>query len=158
MVKNNPAVHNLRINKTKMVQAMMQRMYIIKRILVLFVVILFLKECVPLESFILCVAKGEIAMETYVILANYTQKGVASVKESPARLQAVRKAVEAAGGKWLGWYLTMGQYDMVLIVQAPSAQVAASLILSISAQGNVSTQSMRAFSEEEFIGVVASLP
>ncbi len=97
-------------------------------------------------------------METYVILANYTEKGAANIKESPARTQAVRKAVEAAGGKWLGWYLTMGQYDMVLIVQAPNAQVAASLLLSIGALGNVRTQSLRAFTEEEFKGLVASLP
>jgi uncharacterized protein with GYD domain len=97
-------------------------------------------------------------METYVILGKYTEKGAASIKDSPARLQAVRKAVEAAGGKWLGWYLTMGQYDMVLIVQAANAQVAASLILTVGSQGNVSTQSMRAFTEEEFKGLAASLP
>lgn len=97
-------------------------------------------------------------METYIILANYTQQGVANIKESPARIQAVHKAVEAAGGKWLGWYLTMGQYDMVLIVQAPNAQVAASLLLAIGSQGNVSTQSMRAFNEEEFKALVASMP
>jgi uncharacterized protein with GYD domain len=97
-------------------------------------------------------------METYVILSKYTEKGVANVKDSPARMQAVRKAVEASGGKWLGFYLTMGPYDLVLIVQAPSAQVAASLLLSIGSQGNVSTQSMRAFTEDEFKQVVASMP
>ena len=97
-------------------------------------------------------------METYVILAKYTEKGAATIKDSPARATAVRKAVEAAGGKWLGFYLTMGQYDLVLVIQAPSAQVAASLLLSIGSQGNVSTQSLRAFTEEEFRGLVAALP
>lgn len=97
-------------------------------------------------------------METYVILAKYTEKGAATIKDSPARAQAVRKAVEAAGGKWLGFYLVMGQYDLVLIIQAPSAQVAASLLLSIGAQGNVSTQSLLAFNEEEFRGLVTALP
>jgi uncharacterized protein with GYD domain len=97
-------------------------------------------------------------METYVILGKYSEKGAAAIKDSPARTQAVRKAVEAAGGKWLGWYLTMGQYDFVLLVQAPSAQVAASLILSVGSQGNVSTQTLRAFTEEEFKGLVAALP
>jgi uncharacterized protein with GYD domain len=96
-------------------------------------------------------------METYVILAKYTEKGAATIKDSPARATAVRKAVEAAGGKWLGFYLTMGQYDLVLVIQAPTAQVAASLLLSIGSQGNVSTQSLRAFTEEEFRGIVASL-
>jgi uncharacterized protein with GYD domain len=97
-------------------------------------------------------------METYVILGKYTEKGAASIKQGPARLEAVRKAVEAAGGKWLGFYLTMGQYDYVLITQAPNAQAAASLLLATGAQGNVSTQTMRAFTEEEFKGLVASLP
>ena len=97
-------------------------------------------------------------METYVILAKFTEKGAANIKESPARVEAARKAVEAAGGKWLGWYLTMGQYDFVVITQAPNAQVAAGVLLAIGGQGNVSTQTMRAFTEEEFKGLVASLP
>jgi uncharacterized protein with GYD domain len=97
-------------------------------------------------------------METYIILGKYTEKGAANIKDSPARTQSVRKAVEAVGGKWLGFYLTMGQYDFVLLVQAPNAQAAASLLLSIGSQGNVSTQSMRAFTEEEFKGLVAALP
>jgi uncharacterized protein with GYD domain len=97
-------------------------------------------------------------METFIVLANYTQKGAGSIKESPARAEAFRKAVEAAGGKWLGLYLTMGQYDLVVIFQAPSAQTAASLLLLLGSLGNVSTQSLRAFTEVEFKGLVASLP
>jgi uncharacterized protein with GYD domain len=97
-------------------------------------------------------------METFVILGKYTEKGAANMKESPARIQAARKAVEAAGGKWIGWYLTMGQYDFVLITQAPNAQAAAAVLLATGMQGNASTQTMRAFTEEEFKGLVASLP
>jgi uncharacterized protein with GYD domain len=97
-------------------------------------------------------------METFVILGKYTERGVGHIKESPARVQAVRKAVEAAGGKWLGWYLTMGQYDFVLIVQATNAQAAASLLLTVGSQGNASTETLRAFTEEEFKGLVAALP
>jgi uncharacterized protein with GYD domain len=97
-------------------------------------------------------------METFIILGKYTEKGAASIKESPARIVAARKAIEAAGGKMLGWYLTMGQYDMVVITQAPTAQAAALVLLAIGSQGNISTQTMRAFTEEEFKGLVASLP
>ena len=97
-------------------------------------------------------------METYVILGKYTEKGAANIKQGPARLEAARKAVESAGGKWLGFYLTMGQYDYVLITQAPNALAAASVLMATGAQGNVSTQTMRAFTEEEFKGLVASLP
>ena len=66
--------------------------------------------------------------------------------------------MEAAGGKWLGWYLTMWQYDFVLISQAPNAQAAASVILAIGPQRNVSTQTLRAFTEEEFKELVSALP
>lgn len=97
-------------------------------------------------------------METYIILGNYTQDGVARIKESPARIEAARKAVEAAGGKFLAWYLTMGRFDFVAITQAPNAQAAAGVLLAIGAQGSVRTETLRALTEDEFKGVVGSLP
>jgi len=97
-------------------------------------------------------------METYVILGNYTQEGVRKIKESPARIEAARRAVEGAGGKFLGWYLTMGRYDFVVITQAPDAKTAASVLLVIVAQGNSRTETLRALTEEEFKEVVAGLP
>ena len=97
-------------------------------------------------------------METYIILGKYTEKGAVNIKEGPARVQAARKAVEAAGGKWLGWYLTMGQYDFVVIAEAPNAKVVASVLLASGALGNFSSQTLRAFTEDEFKGLVASLP
>ncbi len=48
-------------------------------------------------------------MPTYVVLVNWTDQGIRAVKESPQRLDATRKAIEAAGGKMLGFYLTMGR-------------------------------------------------
>jgi uncharacterized protein with GYD domain len=97
-------------------------------------------------------------METYIILGNYTREGAAKIKDGPARIEAVRKGVEAAGGKFVAWYLTMGQYDFVVITQAPNAAAAARLILATGAQGFVSTHTLRAFTEEEFKQLVAVLP
>ncbi len=97
-------------------------------------------------------------METYIVLTNYTQQGVASIKDAPARIDEGRKAVEAAGGKVVNWYLTMGHYDVVFIVQVPDGKTAATLLLGLGAQGNVRTETLRAFSEEEFRGIVAGLP
>lgn len=97
-------------------------------------------------------------METYIILGSYTQEGVAKIKEGPARIDAARKAVEAAGGKFLAWYLTMGRYDFMAITEAPDAKTAAAVLLSIGAQGNIRTETLRALTEEEFKGVVGSLP
>ena len=97
-------------------------------------------------------------METYIILGNYTQEGVSKIKESPARIEAARKAVEAAGGKFLSWHLTMGQYDFVVITEAPDAKKAASVLLAIGAQGATRTETMRALTEDEFKELVAAMP
>jgi len=92
------------------------------------------------------------------MLGNYTGQGIASIKDSPSRIEAARKAMEAAGGKLVAWYLTMGRYDFVLITQAPNVKVAASLLLAIGAQGNIRTETLHALTEAEFKDVVAGLP
>jgi len=97
-------------------------------------------------------------MPTYVVLANWTDQGIRTVKESPQRLDATRKAIEAAGGKLLGFYLTMGKYDEVLIVEGPSDEVAAAMALSSGSQGNVRTETLKAFPEAEYRKIIANIP
>jgi uncharacterized protein with GYD domain len=97
-------------------------------------------------------------METYIILANYTQQGLANIKESPARIEAAKAATERAGGEWLGWWLTSGRYDFVVMANAPDGATAATIVLAISMGGNIRTETMRAYSTEEFAGIVANLP
>ena len=97
-------------------------------------------------------------METYIILGNFTQEGVSKIKESPARVEAARKAIEAAGGKFLSWHLTLGRYDFVAIAEVPDAKTGTAVLLAIGAQGNSRTETMRALTEEEFKEVVAAMP
>jgi len=97
-------------------------------------------------------------MPTYVILVNWTDQGIRAVKESPQRLDATRKAIEAAGGKMLSFYLTMGRYDEILIVEGPSDAVAATLALSAASQGNVRTETLKAFPEAEYRNIIAKIP
>jgi uncharacterized protein with GYD domain len=97
-------------------------------------------------------------MATYIILINYTQQGIQNIKESPARLDAAKKAFKAAGGELKEWYLTMGGYDAVVVAEGPNDETAATLALAIAAQGSVRTQTMRAFTEPEYRKLVASLP
>ena len=52
---------------------------------------------------------GGEGMPTYVILMNLTEQGVKTIKDAPARIEESTKAIEAAGGKLIGFYLTMGQ-------------------------------------------------
>ena len=96
-------------------------------------------------------------MPTYVVLTNWTNQGIQTVKESPRRLDATRKAIEAAGGRLLGFYLTMGRYDEVLIVEGPSDEVAAAMALSAGSEGNVRTETLKAFPEDQYRSIIASV-
>ena len=97
-------------------------------------------------------------METYIVLGNFTQQGVDNLRGTPERIGAARKVVEEAGGKWLGWYMTMGQYDFMVVTQAPDSNVVASIIMATGMQGNVRTETLRAFTEAEFTDLLANLP
>jgi uncharacterized protein with GYD domain len=97
-------------------------------------------------------------MSTYIILSNYTAQGIKNIKESPARFDAAKKAMQSAGGDIKQVFLTMGQYDLVVIAEAPDDETVAKFILATGSLGNVSTQTMRAFTEDEFRKIVAGLP
>lgn len=97
-------------------------------------------------------------MPTYVMLINYTPQGVEKIKESPARLDAAKKAFQTVGVELKEVYLVMGQYDLVTIVDAPNDEAVAKAVLALASLGNVSTQTLRAFTEEEFRRIIAALP
>lgn len=97
-------------------------------------------------------------MPHYIGLLRYTSQGIARIKESPARLDSARKAAESMGGKIHAWYLTMGKYDAILVAEFPSDDACAKFMLSVGALGNITTQTLKAFNEEEFRKVIASLP
>jgi uncharacterized protein with GYD domain len=96
-------------------------------------------------------------MKTYIILLNYTEQGIKNIKESPARLDAARKAAEAVGGKLKEWYLVMGQYDAVVVAEAPNDEAISKLMLKIGSLGNVRTQTLSAYTESEYRKLIASL-
>jgi uncharacterized protein with GYD domain len=97
-------------------------------------------------------------MPTYVTLVRYTDQGIRNIKESPARLEAAKKAAKSAGAEIKSFYLALGSYDIVLTVDAPDDETAARLVLSIGTLGNVRTDTLRVFDETEFRKLIASLP
>ena len=97
-------------------------------------------------------------MATYISLIKYTQQGIQDIKESPARFDAAKKAIQSMGADIKQVFLTMGQYDLVVIAEAPDDETMAKFILATGSLGNVSTQTMRAFTEDEFRKIVAGLP
>jgi len=96
-------------------------------------------------------------MATYVSLVSFTPKGAESLKDGAARLDAAKEGLKALGGELKGWYMTMGQYDVVFIFEAPDDETAARGILALAAQGNVRTETMRAFAEDEYRKIIAAL-
>jgi uncharacterized protein with GYD domain len=96
-------------------------------------------------------------MATYIGLAKWTTEGLQSIKESPSRLNAARKAFKAAGLKLTDFYMLMGQYDMLIIVEAPDDAAIAKAILTLGAAGKLQTQTFRAFTEAEYREVISGL-
>ena len=96
-------------------------------------------------------------MPTYIILTNWTDHGIRTVKESPQRLATAKKVIEDAGGKMTDFYLTMGRYDMIAIAEAPSDETMAAIILGLGSGGGIRTETLKAFSEDQYQGIIAKV-
>ena len=96
-------------------------------------------------------------MPSYVMLANWTDQGARQVKESPKRLDAAKKLLGEMGGSFKDFYLTMGDYDMVAVCDAPDDAVAARFALALGMQGNVRTRTLKAFPEAAYREIINSL-
>ncbi len=93
-------------------------------------------------------------MPTYVSLINWTDQGVRNFKESVDRYEAARDALGASGVSFKDIYWTVGPYDLVALVEAPDDETATAALLSVAAQGNVRTTTLRAFSADEMRSVI----
>jgi uncharacterized protein with GYD domain len=101
--------------------------------------------------------QGENCMPTYISLCRWTVQGVTTIKESPTRLDAAKKAFAEAGIKVLSFYLTTGTHDMVIITEAPDDTAIAKAMLSTISKGTITTQTSRAFTEDEYRALINSL-
>jgi uncharacterized protein with GYD domain len=97
-------------------------------------------------------------MAKYILLLNYTQQGISKVKESPHRAEAARALARECGAEMKELYLTLGEYDLVVHVEAESPEAIARFALAVGSQGNVRSKTLQAFTEDQFQEIVASLP
>src|SRR5579863_4624020 len=97
-------------------------------------------------------------MPTYVVLFHLTHQGLDHLRGSPDRVDAAKKTFSQHGAKVKEFYSMMGQYDSMFIVEAPNDDVMAQLSLTVGAQGNVRTETHRAFNEEEYRKIVKNIP
>ena len=93
-------------------------------------------------------------MPVYVTLFRWTDQGRMKSKDLAARYADGVDRIKAAGGKEIGTYVTMGQYDMVSVVEAPNDEAIAKIALGIAGRGNASTETLRAFTMDEVKGLL----
>ena len=96
-------------------------------------------------------------MSTYLILLNWTDQGIRDVKQSPDRLQRAEGLFQQLGARLTGFYLTMGDYDMVAIVEAPDDETIARAVLTLGMQGSVRSKTLKAFTRDEYQTIIGSL-
>jgi uncharacterized protein with GYD domain len=96
-------------------------------------------------------------MATFITLGNFTDQGIRNIKDTTKRAEAFRAMAQKVGVTVKELYYTMGQYDIVTIVEAPDEQTATALLLSVGALGNIRSQTLRAFSREDMGKIIAKV-
>jgi uncharacterized protein with GYD domain len=97
-------------------------------------------------------------MAAYLSLINFTDQGIRNVKDTVNRGKAAQQALEAAGGRFIGIWWALGRYDVVAIIEAPDEETAMRFLLATGMQGNIRTETLQIFSEEEMERFVQGLP
>ena len=97
-------------------------------------------------------------MPIYISLMKLTDQGIKDIKNAPQRTADNVKRFEAMGGKLIGFYTVMGEYDYVGIAEAPNDEVAMTFMLGMGSAGNVRTTTLKAFTTEQFAKMVNKLP
>ncbi|MBV8574481.1 MAG: GYD domain-containing protein, partial [Acetobacteraceae bacterium] len=96
-------------------------------------------------------------MPTYVMLGSWTDQGARAINDSPRRLDTLKKDLADMGGQFRAFYMTMGEYDVVLVFEAPDDAIAARFALMLGQLGNLRTHTLKAFPEQAFREIITSL-
>ena len=97
-------------------------------------------------------------MATYIVLANFTEQGIRNVKDSPQRADAFKEMAKKTGATVKDVFWTLGQYDVVAIVEAPDDVSMTAAGLGLGKLGNVRTQTLRAFSAADMKNILGKMP
>jgi uncharacterized protein with GYD domain len=87
-------------------------------------------------------------------LVNWTQEGIANFRDTVDRYEAAQQQLEQLGVRFVDVYWTLGDHDLVIVLEAPDDESATAALLAVGAQGNIRTKTMRAFSRDEMRGVI----
>ena len=94
----------------------------------------------------------------YIILGKYTEEGIKNMKDSPKRLEAAQKVAKSVEGEIKQFYLTMGRYDFVSVIEAPSNEAVMKALLTIASAGAIKTETLVALPIEEYKELLKGLP
>jgi uncharacterized protein with GYD domain len=97
-------------------------------------------------------------MPMFILSINWTDQGIRNVKDAPKRAQAARDLGKKVGVDIKQIYLTSGESDLLVIVDAETGDNIAKFAMALGAQGNVRTRTARAWTESEFHKLVSDLP
>lgn len=97
-------------------------------------------------------------MQTYIVLANFTDQGIRNIKETTKRADAARDLAGRFGVKMREIYWTQGQYDIVTLCEGDNEAAISAFGLALTAAGNVRFQTLRAFTRDEMNGILSKLP
>jgi uncharacterized protein with GYD domain len=95
-------------------------------------------------------------MPTYVVLLNFTDQGIRTVKETIQRADSAAELAQQNGGS-LQVYWTVGPYDLVGILEAPDDESATAFLLEVGTRGNVRTTTLRAYDREQMSSILGRL-
>jgi uncharacterized protein with GYD domain len=96
-------------------------------------------------------------MPTYITLMSFTEQGVRNVKETTKRAESLKALAQKMGVNVKEIYWTLGQYDLVAVVEGPNEETMTALGLSLGSLGNVRTETLRGFSAEEMNRIIAKM-
>lgn len=96
-------------------------------------------------------------MARYALLAKYTDKGIAGIKDSPARAADFKSAAARLGVNIEAVYWLQGEYDGLVILSAPSEETVSALTLQLASKGNLRTCLCRAYDDGEFKAILAKI-
>ena len=97
-------------------------------------------------------------MATYMMLVMLTGQGVQNIKSSPTRVDTAREIFRDMGAKVKEVYLLMGRYDMAFVVESPNYETVAKAALILDSLGSMRTETLRAFTEDEYRKIIADIP
>lgn len=96
-------------------------------------------------------------MPLYIVMVNWTDQGAQKSSESLNRASAFKRLASEMGCKVPGLFYTMGRYDIAARVEAPDDETMSALTLKLGQLGMVRTETMRAFTEEEFGSILKKI-